>query len=63
MDKKCGCMHHKMVPALVVVFGSLFLLNAYGMLADATLMIMWPLVVIIAGIGKMFSSACSCCNK
>ncbi len=61
--KKCGCVHHKIVPALLVVFGSLFLLNNYGALADSTLMVMWPLVVIIAGVSKMFSGACSCCNK
>ena len=60
--QKCGCPHHKIVPGLVVLFGLLFLLQAFGMVADRTVMIGWPVLVILAGLQKMFEAKCKCCS-
>ena len=57
----CGCMHHKFVPILIILFGLTFLLEAYGMLGAATVGIVWPILVILTGILKLTSGKCKCC--
>ena len=56
----CNCPHHKMVPALVVVFGALFLLGNLG-LSWAVIGWVWPILVIAAGCMKLMGSKCKCC--
>ena len=58
--KVCGCMHHMVLPTLVVLIGLDFLLGALGVLTMGFVMISWPIIVIIAGI-KMFVR-CDCCS-
>lgn len=57
----CGCMHHKIIPMLVVVFGALFLFEAYGSVNPDTVAIVWPILVILAGLTKLFRGMCKCC--
>ena len=56
----CGCPHHKMVPLLVVLFGLAFLLEALGMLNMSFVNVAWPVLVILAGLMKMFKGMCKC---
>lgn len=58
-EKVCGCPHHKMVPALVVIFGLVFLLRNLDVLSSSTVDIVWPIIVGVAGLTTI--SNCSCC--
>lgn len=55
----CSCKHHKVVPILVILFGLAFLLEAFGALSMTVVNIVWPILVIIAGVAKL----CKCCAK
>lgn len=57
----CGCAHHKVMPLLMVVFGLVFLLGAMGQISMATVNIVWPIIVIVAGLKKMAVGMCKCC--
>jgi hypothetical protein len=57
----CACPHHKMVPGLVVLFGLLFLLGSFGVVSAATVNMIWPILVILAGGMKMMEGKCKCC--
>ncbi len=59
---KCSCFHHKIVPALIIFIGALFLLNAIELLPENLLNILWPLMLILVGITKIFSGNCGCCS-
>ena len=61
MGQKCGCPHHKIIPALVVLFGLLFLLQAVNVVSTETVAIVWPIIVMAAGLNKMASGMCKCC--
>ncbi|MDP3956398.1 MAG: DUF5668 domain-containing protein [bacterium] len=58
----CGCMHHKIVPLLVVVFGLVFLLGALDMMSMATVGMIWPVLVILGGLTKLSEGMCKCCK-
>ncbi len=60
--QKCACPHHKMKGGLVVLFGLLFLLRAFGMVSEAVVMYGWPILVLLAGI-KMLMPRCGCCKS
>lgn len=58
----CGCMHHKVIPLLVVALGVVFLLEALGTMSAATVDVTWPVIVILGGLMKAFQgSMCKCC--
>ncbi|MDO8523166.1 MAG: hypothetical protein Q7S12_02680 [bacterium] len=59
----CKCPHHKMVPVLVVLFGLTFLLGALDVLSAGTVNIAWPILVVLAGLMKMMTGACKCCDR
>ena len=59
----CQCPHHKMIPLFIVLIGLLFLIKAFGAFDAQTVAILWPLLLILIGLQKMFGSACSCCKK
>lgn len=62
-SKVCDCGHHKVFPALVVIFGLAFLLEELGTIDPATVGIVWPILVIIGGIIKLGGRECHCCSK
>ena len=59
----CQCHHHKVMPVLVVLFGLTFLLGTWGTLSSDTVNIVWPILVIAAGLMKLSSKSgmCKCC--
>lgn len=59
-NRDCKCMHHKMVPALVAAIGLVFLLKALEIFSVATADILWPILLMLAGLIKMTSGNCKC---
>ena len=57
--KTCGCMHHKAMPILVILFGLAFLLGSLNIITWSFVDIAWPILVIIAGFVKL--NTCGCC--
>ncbi len=57
----CKCPHHKIIPALAVLFGLDFLAGALGWLPDEAVIIIWPIIIIIGGLSKMVN--CTCCAQ
>lgn len=57
----CKCPHHKVFPILIILFGLLFLLQAMNVLDTVFVMYAWPVLVIIAGVKKLFMNMCKCC--
>lgn len=60
--KKCGCPHHKVFPVLIVLFGLLFLLGQMNVVAEKTVSLGWPVLVILAGLFKFTKGMCKCCS-
>ena len=63
MGKKCPCPHHKMVPIFLILIGLTFLLNALMVLSNQVTAILWPILLILIGLQKIFESRCSCCSR
>ena len=65
MDKKggvCGCIHHKMLPILTILFGLAFLLLRLNILVNEDFVnLAWPILVIAAGATKLGEGKCKCC--
>ena len=57
----CGCPHHKVMGVLVVLFALLFLLGAYGVVAERTVAVGWPLLLLVGGLMKLSDGKCKCC--
>ena len=57
----CKCPHHKVIPALVVLFGLVFLLGTLNILTPGAVNIAWPVIIMVAGLTKMKSGSCKCC--
>ncbi len=57
----CRCHHHKIIPALVVLIGLTFLLGSLNILTGSAVSIIWPVLVIVGGLSKMFGRTCGCC--
>ena len=63
MQNTCKCPHHKVMPVLVILFGLTFLLGAWGTISKDTVNIVWPVLVMLAGVMKLGeqSRVCKCC--
>ena len=57
----CGCPHHKMGPTALVIFGLVFLLGNLNILTASAVSMIWPIILIVAGLMKMKSGSCKCC--
>ena len=62
-EKKCFCACHKMVGLFIALIGLTFLLRALGAVSDRTVSIIWPFLVMLAGIQITFRNKCKCCDK
>ncbi len=63
MGPACKCPHHKVGAIFIVLLGLLFLLNALGYVGDHTTAVVWPVIVILIGLQKIFKRRCNCCSK
>lgn len=61
--QKCNCFHHKLVPIFIVLLGVLFLLGAMDVIAAHTVSVVWPVIVILAGLQKLMGHNCKCCSS
>lgn len=59
----CPCWHHKIMPVLVVLFGLTFLLQAFFILDEDTVAVIWPVLVVLGGIVKLIGGSCKCYLK
>lgn len=59
----CKCPHHMVVPGLVVLIGLTFLLGAFSVLSAMAVAVIWPILLILIGLQKMFKGMCKCCSK
>jgi hypothetical protein len=51
-----------MIGLLVVAFGLTFLLRTLEVITNHTAGIIWPIIVILAGLKTIFGSMCKCCS-
>ncbi|MDO8530430.1 MAG: hypothetical protein Q7S10_03450 [bacterium] len=51
------------MPTIVITFGLVFLLQAWGLLEPVAVSIAWPFIIILAGVVKLIekSGMCDCC--
>jgi Domain of unknown function (DUF5668) len=62
-EKKCGCPCHKMAGVFVALIGVMFLLQNLGVLSANLVGIIWPVLLILAGVKSVFKGMCKCCRK
>ena len=62
-QEKCGCPCHKAVGVFILLIGVMFLLGALGVIGEHTVSIVWPVLLILVGLKKMFGGMCKCCSK
>ena len=62
-DMTCRCTHHSVVPLCLALIGAAFLLQAMNILTPEFVGIVWPTLLLIAGLTKLASSRnmCKCC--
>lgn len=57
----CECGHHSIIPVLIILFATNFILGYQGFLSEESVNIIWPILVGIAGIAKLTEDRCDCC--
>ncbi len=57
----CSCGHHSIIPILMILFATSFLLKFQGLLSADSVNIIWPILVGIAGVVKLTEANCDCC--
>ena len=57
----CKCMHHQVIPILIVLFAVVFLLGYLSVLSMETVNIIWPIIVGVGGLTKLMGGSCKCC--
>ena len=60
-QNNCQCMHHKIMPMLIVLLGLTFLSKELGIVSAGTANVIWPVIVILAGLKKLMGNVCKCC--
>ncbi len=61
MEDMCKCPHHKIVPSCIALIGLAFLLLQWNILSASTVDIIWPVLLIVIGLTKLFGKGCKCC--
>jgi hypothetical protein len=59
----CSCVHHKIWPILIIIFGAIFLFGNLGYLSAEIIRIAWPSTIILIGLVKLGSGSCKCYEK
>ncbi len=57
----CGHDHHSIIPILVILIATSFLLQYQGILPEATVQTIWPILAGIGGMVMLVESKCDCC--
>ena len=60
--KVCKCVHHKVVPWMIILIGLVVLLGAFNILTGMWQMILVGLFLVVIGGTKLNSHKCGCCN-
>ena len=62
--KTCNCVHHKVVPWMIILIGIVVLLNAFSFmwLNSMMQMIIIGIALIVIGGTKLNGQNCKCCN-
>jgi len=55
---KCPC--RKVIPILIILLGVFFLLQNLGILSIQIVSIIWPIIIILIGLKKLFKGMCKC---
>ena len=58
----CCCPCHKMKGILIILFGLTFLLGAFEVLSQHWVSIIWPILVMLAGVFSLMKGKCKCCD-
>ena len=62
----CSCPCHKGKKVgkgmFLVLLGLIFLLNNLGVMRDSTASFLWPLLVLLLGLGILIKGCCKCCD-
>ena len=61
--KTCGCMHHKVMPLFIILVGLTWLLTELTVISLHVAIIVWAVLIILAGLFKLMGGACGCCDK
>jgi len=59
----CSCPHHSMTAVFILLFGLLFLLEAFGVFDMVFVSYAWPILVILYGLNRLFRRKCNCCGR
>jgi|GEM_PF-2420619 len=59
--KKCGCVHHMVIPTLIILIGLDLLLGALSIFSSQTTTIILAVIIILIGTTKLKSKMCKCC--
>ncbi len=64
-EMTCSCQHHRIMPmtmgALVLLFGIFGLLKAMDTVSAEVFGWVWPILVILVGVGWLGKGLCKCC--
>ncbi|MBI3459292.1 hypothetical protein HY061_03470 [Candidatus Azambacteria bacterium] len=58
----CGCVCHKSIPVLIILFGLVFLLGALDVMTAHSVSIAWPVIIMLVGFMKMCKGMGQCCK-
>lgn len=59
--KSCRCAHHSMTGVFVVLLALAFFLDNAGIIDGHTVSLIWPVLLGLLGLQKIFSRRCKCC--
>jgi hypothetical protein len=48
------------MPILIILFGLTFFLQALGVLTAGATAIIWPIIIVLAGLAKLKGGMCGC---
>jgi len=57
---KCNCMHHKIMPLMIVLIALTLLAGRLSILSASTVSLLWPVWLLIIGGTKLMSGSCKC---
>lgn len=57
----CSCFHHSAISWLVVLFGLNFLFGQLGWFSSETVAWVWPILLVVGGLTKIFGKNRKCC--